>query len=168
MTGPFGAPDDRRGANPWPRGLAGAFALFVVAQIVLVGIAVWRFEPPEDGQYYRHGLELDPVLQARRRQHDEGWRFAWTLPSPIRPGGPQAVRLELLEPRGRRFEQGRVSLHVGRPATSREDRDIELREGPGGVYTGVLQVGPGPWDLGVRAARGDLVLTDRKRVVVLP
>lgn len=168
MTGPPEVPADPGRANPWPWGLAGAFALFVVAQVVLVGIAVSRFEPPEDGQYYRHGLELDPVLKARRRQHDEGWRFAWTLPSPIRAGGPREVRLELTDPRGRRFEQGRVSIHVGRPATPREDRDIVLREGAGGVYAGVLQVGPGPWDLTVQATRGDLVLTDRKRVVVLP
>lgn len=153
--------------NPWPWAIAGTFVLFAVVQAVLITIAATHFEPPDDPQYYKHSVEYSQKIRALQRQRDEGWRFAWNLPAEVPAGPPVDLRLEVTNGQGRPLEHAGLSVKVGRPATTREDRTLPLREGPSGVYTLQVSLAPGTWDFAFLAVRGDLSLTHRLRLKIV-
>lgn len=148
----------------WPWALAGVFLLFLAIQAFLIWKVSRRFEGPDDMQYYRHGLEYGKVIQRQARQRELGWTVRTNLPETVPADAPFSLEVTPRDAAGVALAGGRVEVKVGRPATQRDDRRLDLAESPAGVYRGSVALAPGTWEFQLTLSHGGETLVERVRV----
>lgn len=88
--------------------------IWLSTQLTLLGIANNAFEGLEDPQYYRNGLKYAQVLAAGQRQAP----VRFTTPRGARAGQTVVIGVS-----------GADTVRVGRPATLKEDRILNVSHG---------------------------------------
>lgn len=88
--------------------------IWLTTQLTLLGIANNAFEGPEDPQYYKNGLKYAQVLAAGQRAPV----VHFSVPYGAHAGQPVTIGVT-----------GTTTVRVGRPATIKEDRVLEVADG---------------------------------------
>lgn len=131
--------------NPWPTGLLAVFGLFLTVQFCFLGLCRANFEGLDDVEYYRHGIEYGQEIKRRERQAELGWTVeVQPIPLAVRVAGADGAPLQ----------GAKVTVKLERPATIRDDRLLELREGEPGHYSASAVLEAGFWDLEVTVEHG--------------
>lgn len=145
------------------------FGTIIAVDSVLIYKAVSTFGGIESANAYRDGLAYNTRLAIDAEQAKLGWTERVEA-----AGSPLRLRVTLEGREGDAVARRHVVADVGRPATNRFDRTLELAEVAPGVYEAALaEAGPGTWavDLRVfdrRADDAEPVYRVRRRLWVAP
>jgi len=121
--------------------LLGFFGVMFVANGIFTYYAVSTFNGLVTEGSYRKGLEYDERLAAEARQERLGWNADLTL-----AGRGDELRLKLAGEDGLPVSGRLVRVRVGRPATNKFDRTIQLNEVAPGTYSRQISLpGDGNW-----------------------
>lgn len=145
------------------------FGTIIVVDTYLVYKAVSTFGGIESPNAYRDGLAYNERLAIDAEQAKLGWKERIEA-----TGEPLRLRVTLQDRDGNAVARRYVAADVGRPATNRYDRTLDLAEVAPGVYEAALaDAGGGTWavDLRVFAHRDDTsepIYRVRRRLWVAP
>lgn len=145
------------------------FGTIIVVDSILIYKAVSTFGGLESANAYRDGLAYNKRLAIDAEQAKLGWteRVEAT-------GSPLRLRVTLEAKDGVAVPRRHVVADVGRPATNRFDRTLDLAEVAPGVYEAAfVEADPGTWAVDLRvfnAREGDAepVYRVRRRLWVAP
>lgn len=124
------------------------FVLILAANTALIYTAVTTFGGLDNPHAYRDGLAYNARISAATAQAARGWRGqVETLSNPPR------LRISLLDQARDPVRGLTLTATVGRPATTRYDARLEMRETEPGRFEGSLEaLEPGSWILSYAAA----------------
>jgi nitrogen fixation protein FixH len=123
---------------------SGLFLLILLPNLVLAVTAVRTFSGLVVPNSYVASQEFDRVKAA---QEALGWRIALAHVD-------DALRLDLADPAGRAVHPPTLTVTVGRPTTTRDDRALAMEPTPTG-YAGEAPLAPGNWRVEIAATAED-------------
>lgn len=135
------------------------FGVIIAVNLVMAYVAVGSFPGLTVKNSYVASQRHNELMERARAQEAMGWT------SSIRADG-DGLHVALKDAEGRPLRRLDVSLRLGRPASAREDRIVELDAAPAG-YRSPEVLGPGRWvaELAVHD-RGDLVYRRTETLLV--
>lgn len=144
------------------------FGTIIAVDSVLIYKAVSTFGGIESANAYRDGLHYNARLARAAEQANLGW-----TENVEAAASPQRLRVTLTGPDGAGVTGRHVVAEVGRPATNRFDRTLELVEVAPGLYEAALaDAGPGTWAVGLsvfeRRGGDEPVYRARRRLWIAP
>jgi nitrogen fixation protein FixH len=154
--------------SPWPLALLLCFALFVATQFTLISMAAHGFEPPDDPQYYEHGLSYGDQIRQQEQQRKLGWALGVNLPSTLQAGHELRLVARPHDAAGRPLTCGRCELSLSRPATSRDDVRVPMLERAPGVYAASVTPRAGWWDVRLQLHLAGHTFSEQARVEARP
>jgi nitrogen fixation protein FixH len=136
----------------------GAFGVILGANLLLAWLAVGTFSGVVVDNRYVASRTFDAD---RRAQEALGWTLAFAHEGDL-------LRLELTDAAGRPVRPATIAAVIGRPASARDDRTLELAPTPSG-YVAEAPLAPGAWALRVDAvAASGVAYHRRERLLVEP
>lgn len=112
----------------WPVGIATGLGLVVVANAIMITIAISHPSAPASADHWAESLAWDRELELRQRSAALGWSIAaigWA---------DQSLQLQLVDVDGRPLVGLRGSVTLERADTAAHDVRLDLRELGSGVY----------------------------------
>jgi nitrogen fixation protein FixH len=142
------------------------FAVVISVNVVMMRLAIATLPGTEVDSAYSASLAYQKEIQAARQQDDRNWK----VDAHIERAGDGTARLgiEAKEPDGKPLAGLSVFGRLERPTDRRADLVLDISEGGGGRYAGVVRgVAPGLWDLVIEVDRdGQRLFLSRNRVVL--
>lgn len=135
-----------KGGRTIPWLFAAFFAVVIVANAVMVYVAVSSFTGLQTEDHYLRGLAYNRVLEAERAQQALGWQVAVDF----RPTGARRGRIvaHARDAAGAPLTDAVVVAHLIRPAESGHDMDVTLTAGPDGTHAAEVELPlPGLWEI---------------------
>lgn len=129
---------------PWL--FVGFFGFVLVANGVMIWLALSTWTGLETEGAYERGLAFNDELEAARAQAALGW----TVDLEVEAGGPgpAEVRLEARDRFGSFVRDAKVRVRLVRPTHAGDDVDLPLAHGTGGTYAAAVDLPlPGQWDV---------------------
>lgn len=129
---------------PWL--FVGFFGLVLIANVIMITLAVSTWNGLETEDAYQKGLAFNDQLEARRAQAALGWTV--DLEVGAGGGGPAELRLEARDRFGSFVRDADVRVRLVRPTHDGFDVDLPLAHEAGGSYAAVVDLPlPGVWDV---------------------
>ena len=129
--------------------LAGFFAIIVAVDGFMIYQAVTTFGGLETDAY-RRGVAYNERIEQETEQATKGWHDEISV-----AGSPARLRVGLTDVAKDGVAGRRLVARVGRPATDRFDRTVELSETRAGVYEAELgELSGGSWIVDLSAFNG--------------
>jgi nitrogen fixation protein FixH len=136
------------------------FGVIIAVNMVMAFIATGTFPGLVVENSYVSSQHYDELLAKAREQDRKGWQ-----PRLFADGG--ALNFVLADSLGQRVAALAVSAHVGRPATTREDRTIDFTPLADGSYRAQDTLPPGIWEVDLEARqRNALVFRQTQEIFV--
>lgn len=151
----------RPGRNPWPWGIAAAFAVFITGTVGLIVLA--SFHRPElvATDYYEREIRYQQTYDSRARARALGAEADVTFDAAHR-----CLVIHLPPRHAAAAPAG--TIHLYRPAAADADREVPLAPGPEGRQTlDARDLAPGLWRVRVEWRHADQAYT-LERQLVLP
>ncbi|PRP96597.1 hypothetical protein ENSA5_36730 [Enhygromyxa salina] len=117
-------------SKAWPIGVVVGLGVVVVANAIMISIAVSNPSAPAAADHWTESLEWDQELDLRERSAALGWSVAQLGRSP--DGGSLGV--DLIDAEGRALTGLSGTLTLERSDSAAHDRALALHEAPGGRY----------------------------------
>jgi nitrogen fixation protein FixH len=137
------------------------FGTIIAVNIVMILAATGTFPGLVVANSYVASQHYNEALESDRAQARAGWRMDLDAPGGI-------VTFRLADRDGIVQHRLTTIVRAGRPSSTREDREIELRETEAG-YSAAAPLPAGLWEIDVEARRdGAPVFRARKRLYVAP
>jgi nitrogen fixation protein FixH len=133
--------------------LCAFFGVMFVVNGIFVYLALSTFSGGDTSNPYGKGLHYNEMLKADERQAERGWQTAVAYDARARQ-----LRISLIDKAAEPVSGLHVAVMLSRPATSKDDRHLRLREVSQGVYAADVGLAPGVWVVAM-ASRGE----DEKR-----
>lgn len=139
------------------------FATVISVNMLLLGFAMKTFSGLEEKNAYMAGMSHDRALAAVRAQDQRGWKVEAQLRR--LEGGRTSVRLE-------RQDAGLapaldVVARFEHPADSRQDRSVILSSQGAQLWSAIVDVPAGFWDLVIEMRDGsEILFRSRERISV--
>ena len=165
MTTASDQSERKSGWIPWA--FVGIFAVFLVANGIMVYFASATWTGVETENAYERGLDYNRTLAAVRDQEALGWQVAVEVQSI----GQREARVEvaLSDRDGRPVAARSVRARLNRPTHAGYDTKADLRDLGAGQYSGKIAVPlPGQWDLQVLVEHSGGLHQTTRRVVLKP
>lgn len=121
-------------------GLLMFFGVMFAANGVFLYYAVGTFNGFETRDAYRRGLEYNMRIASDAEQSERGWR-----PSVRYDAAKKSLVLDIRDKARRGVAGLGIRGEIRRPATDRQDREVELTEVAPGRYETPLELEPGQW-----------------------
>lgn len=147
----------------WPVGIVVGLGFVVVANAIMIGIALSHPSVPAAEDHWAESLDWDRELAQRERSAALGWSVVEIGASAELPG---AVELRVVDREGRALTGLSGTLALERSDSDRFDRELKLVELGEGRYRsaeGVPQSGSFELELALRSPAGERFVT-RSRV----
>lgn len=143
--------------NVWPIGIIVGLGAVVVANAVMITIAITHPSAPASDDHWAESLDWDRELAAREASAALGWSIV-----SMRVGADGALELEIVDASGQGVSGLHGTLTLARADTATQDRTLEWLEIGGGRYrsTGELP------ERGLFVATVDLQRASGERFVV--
>jgi len=125
-------------------GLVAFFGVMLIANGALFYLAVSTFSGGDTSNAYQKGLSYNEIVEAAKRQDERGWRSELAYENNTR-----RLTLRIVDKLEAPITGLQVNARLGRPATDKEDRQVELREIDAGVYAATLDLAPGQWVISI-------------------
>ncbi|MEX1362847.1 MAG: FixH family protein [Nannocystaceae bacterium] len=162
------------GRSPWPWGIGIGLGIVVLANAIMIHLAVSNPSVPASADHYGESLRWDEVQAERTRAQQLGWQVR-LQPCELRPqlvdaAGPRgcALRLSVRDAQGApvRGLSGEVTAQRSDDATL--DREVAVREAEAGEYQGTLALAqPGLYTFAIRLEGGPAPWVDERRLEVV-
>lgn len=154
-------------ASAWPWGIGIGLGVVVLANAIMIHLAVSHPSAPAAADHYGESLRWDEVQQERQRARALGWTVE------LRPCARLAaegcpLRLEVRDAEGNAVEGLHAEVSAQRADDVRLDRRAELGDAGAGVYDGVLALArPGLYSVSIRLEGGPVPWMDDRRIEVM-
>lgn len=125
-------------------GLVAFFGVMLIANAILLYLAVSTFSGGDSSNAYQKGRNYNEIVEAAKRQDERGWRSELAYEDQT-----GRLTLEIVDKFEAPITGLQVDARLGRPATDKEDRQVELKEADAGVYAATLDLAPGQWVISV-------------------
>ncbi|ROR34456.1 FixH family protein [Inmirania thermothiophila] len=154
--------------NPWVLAWYGVVLAILVANGVMITLAVRTNPGLVKKDYYESGQRYGETLAAEREARALGWSLDLALPAQPRAGAPASVHLLARDGSGLPLQASRAHLYAYRPADARADFDLPLTQTAAGRYRAELRFPlPGVWDLVGELEQGGRIVRVARRIEVL-
>ncbi len=130
--------------------LCAFFGVMFAVNGVFVYFALKTFSGGDTSDPYRKGLHYNDMLAADERQAERGWHTAVAYDE-----NAKQLRVSLLDKAAEPLSGLRVAVSLSRPATSKDDRHLLLKEVSRGVYAASLDLAPGNWVIALASRKPD-------------
>jgi len=128
-------------------GLVVFFGVMLIANAALLYLAVSTFSGGDTSNAYQKGLNYNEIVEAAKRQDERGWQSELAYENESR-----RLMLQIVDKFAAPITGLEVEARLGRPATDKEDRKVELKETGAGVYAATLDLAPGQWVISIASA----------------
>jgi nitrogen fixation protein FixH len=143
----------------------GFFGVVAAVNAVMIRAATSTFSGVETGSSYKAGLAFKNELAAARAQDALHWQVSGRL---WRQGARQAsVEITALDQNGAPLSGLALTARLAHPTDARRDHELPVSGAGAGLFRGVIEAGPGQWDLIVDLWRADERLFRSKSRVIL-
>jgi nitrogen fixation protein FixH len=150
---------------PWA--LCGIFAVFLIANGIMVYFAGESWTGLETEGAYEKGLAYNDTIAAAAAQAALGWQV--DIQAGPADQGEAWVDVRLEDREGRPIVARQVWARLVRPTSEGHDRETALASLGAGHYRGVIDLPlPGQWDLRVRVEHAGGVYHTNRRVFLKP
>ena len=131
-------------------GLVAFFGVMLLANGILVYLAMTTFAGGDTSDPYRKGLHYNEMLAAAERQAERGWQTDLTYDQ-----ARGRLTLSVLDKDAQPMAGLHIKAMMSRPATDREDRRIGFRPAGQGLYAADVELDAGLWVISVAANTPD-------------
>jgi len=150
---------------PWA--LGGIFAVFLIANSIMLYFAARSWTGLETEGAYEKGLAYNDTIAAAEAQAALGWQVA--MDAGAAEAGEAWVEVSLLDRSGHPIAARVVWAQLVRPTHVGYDREAPLRDLGAGRYRGIVELPlSGQWDLRVRVEHAGGVYRTSRRVILKP
>ena len=116
------------------------FGVMFIVNGIFVYFALSTFSGGDTSNPYQKGLHYNDALEADERQAERGWQTDVAY-----DGKAGQLRVSLLDKAAAPVSGLRVAVRLSRPATSKDDRHLRLKEVSPGIYEADVGLAPGLW-----------------------
>lgn len=141
--------------NPWVLGWIGLLVVFLIANFIMIYLAVTHNPGLVVDDYYERGQNFEQNM-LKRQARDPGWEI--TLASPEAVGVNEATEfgVRILDREGNAVSPESVTFHAYRPSDARQDFSVPMKEDIPGVYQASVSFPLlGVWDILISARNGE-------------
>ncbi len=126
------------------------FGVMFIVNGIFVYFALSTFSGGDTSNPYQKGLHYNDALEADERQAERGWQTDVAY-----DGKAGQLRVSLLDKAAAPVSGLRVAVRLSRPATSKDDRHLRLKEVTPGVYEADVGLAPGLWVFAMASREAD-------------
>ena len=130
--------------------LSAFFGVMFIVNGIFVYFAIATFSGGDTSNPYQKGLHYNDALQADARQAERGWRTDVGYDA-----NAGQLRVSLLDKAAAPLSGLHVAVRLSRPATSKDDRHIRLKEVSPGIYEADVGLAPGLWVIEMASREAD-------------
>ncbi len=124
--------------------LCAFFGVIFLVNGIFAYLAIATFSGGDTSDPYRKGLRYNDTLAADERQAERGWQTDVAY-----DGTAGQLRVSLVDKAAEPLSGLQVAVRLSRPATSKDDLHLRLKEVSHGVYAADVGLAPGcgssPW-----------------------
>lgn len=144
----------RAWSNPWVLGWIGLVVTVLIANAIMIVLAVTTSPGLVVEDYYERGRNHAEALARHASEAELGWRIELIAPERVALGLPSQWQVLATDGQGLPLRAAEVQVHAYRPADARRDFSVQALEVEAGRYRAELHFGlRGVWDLVVEVRR---------------
>ncbi|WP_428607675.1 FixH family protein [Sedimenticola sp.] len=141
--------------NPWIQGWIGLLVVFLIANMVMVYLAVSHNPGLVVDDYYERGQEYEKNM-LKRQARNPGWQMKVIAPESVDVAKPTRFGVRIIGKDGYPVAPDSVTFYAYRPANSKLDFSVPMQATDSGVYEADINFPLlGVWDILISAKDGE-------------
>lgn len=141
--------------NPWVLGWIGLLVVFVMANFVMIYLAIDRNPGLVVDDYYERGQDYEKNM-LKRQARNPGWKMKIKAPEFVDVAVPARFSIKIVDKQGYPVSPDSVTFYAYRPANVDLDFSVPMQVIDSGVYEAEISFpNLGVWDILVSAKQGD-------------
>ena len=141
--------------NPWVLGWIGLLVVFLIANFIMIYLAVTNSPGLVVDNYYERGQDFEQNM-LKRQARDPGWKMKLHSPGAVGVAEPTEFGVRILDQQGNPVVPDTVTFYAYRPSDVRRDFSVPMREQAPGVYQAEVSFPLlGVWDILISARHGE-------------
>jgi len=141
--------------NPWVLGWIGLLVVFLIANFIMIYLAVTHNPGLVVDDYYERGQNFEQNM-LKRQARDPGWEMKLLSPRMVGVAEPADFGVRILDKQGNAVAPDSVTFYAYRPSDARQDFSVPMSEQDAGVYRAEVSFPLlGVWDILISAKHGD-------------
>lgn len=140
--------------NPWLLGWFGLLGVFLIANFIMIYLAVTNRPGLVVDDYYERGQDYEQNM-LKRQARNPGWQMELRAPKAVGIGTVEDFSIQITDKQNNAVTPDEVVFYAYRPADARQDFFVPMRkQGPGVYQADVSFPKLGVWDILVSASYG--------------
>lgn len=141
--------------NPWVQGWIGLLVVFLIANMVMIYLAVTHNPGLVVDDYYERGQDYEQNM-LKRQARNPGWQMQIVAPERVDVATPARYGVRITGKDGYPVSPDAVTFHAYRPANAKLDFSVTMQASDSGVYEADISFPSlGVWDILISAKHGD-------------
>ena len=141
--------------SPWVLGWIGLVVTVLTVNLVMIYLAFATNPGLVNADYYERGQDYERTLVSRQARAPD-WTIATDIPTPLRVGQPEWVRVFLVDKAGQPVDPQTVTFHAYRPSDAGRDFSIIMQREDRGRYAAQVSFPlVGVWDTLIAVGSGE-------------
>lgn len=141
--------------NPWVLGWVGLVVVFLLANFVMIYLAITKNPGLVVDNYYERGQDYEKNM-LKRQARNPGWKMKLNAPEFVDVAVPTRYSVKITDKQGYPVSPDSVTFHAYRPANSKLDFSVPMQVIDSGVFEAEVSFPMlGVWDILVSAKRGE-------------
>jgi len=150
--------------SPWVIGWITMFVIFVMANGVMLYLALDKSPGLVVDDYYDRGQDYEKNMLKRQAQ-DPGWKLKIVAPEYVDVAVPSVFGLRIKDSDGNSFSPDSVIFYAYRPADAKQDFSVPMVQSESGLYEAEISFPLlGVWDILVSVQQGDIEINTPHRL----
>ncbi len=142
--------------SPWVIGWIAMFVIFVMANVVMIYLALHDSPGLVVDDYYDRGQDYEKNM-LKRQARNPGWKLKVLAPEYVDVAKPSVFGLRVLDKDGNAFVPDSVIFYAYRPADSKQDFSVSMKQTKSGLYEAPISFPLlGVWDILISVRQDDI------------
>jgi len=150
--------------SPWVIGWITMFVIFVMANVVMIYLALNNSHSLVVDDYYDRGQDYEKNM-LKRQARNPGWQLKVVAPEFVDVAKPTVFGLQAQDKGGLNLTPDSVTFYAYRPADSQQDFSVPMTLNEEGVYQAEVSFPLlGVWDILISVKQGDMEINTPHRL----
>lgn len=142
--------------SPWVLGWIAMFIIFVMANVVMIYLALDKSPGLVVDDYYERGQDYEKNM-LKRQARDPGWKLKVVAPEFVDVAKPALFGLKTHAKDGSSLQPDSVTFYAYRPSDAKKDFEVPMKEVSSGLYQADISFPLlGVWDILISVKQGDM------------
>jgi len=142
--------------SPWVIGWITMFVIFVMANVVMIYLALTDSPGLVVDDYYDRGQDYEKNM-LKRQARNPGWNLKVLAPVYVDVAKPSVFGLRVQDKDGNTFVPDSVTFYAYRPADSKQDFSVPMMQTKSGLYEAPISFPLlGVWDILISVRQDDI------------